>query len=100
MCGLSVFVPFSFFKFHKILSIQSADIILAYSTFILSITLEHLVEVYFTGPSHWANCWEGNRQEGQGSPGARKEAAGADIFISLKRQEETNQPYVFFSVQI
>ena len=56
MCGLSVFVPFSFFKFHKILSIQSADIILAYSTFILSITLEHLIEVYFTGPSHWVNC--------------------------------------------
>ena len=44
--------------------------------------------------------WEGNRQEGQGSPGGERRLQVPDIFISLKRQEETNQWYVFFSVQI
>ena len=44
--------------------------------------------------------WEGNRQEGQGSPGGERRLQVPDIFISLKRQEETNQRYVFFSVQI
>ena len=44
--------------------------------------------------------WEGNRQEGQGSPGGERRLQVPDIFISLKRQEETNQRYFFFSVQI
>ena len=34
--------------------------------------------------------WEGNRQEGQGSPNGRNSLQVSDIFISLKRQEETN----------
>ena len=34
--------------------------------------------------------WEGNRQEGQGSPNGRNSLHVSDIFISLKRQEETN----------
>lgn len=50
------FCTISLFKFHKILRIQSADIALAYSTFILSITLEYLIEIYLTDPSHWVNC--------------------------------------------
>ena len=44
--------------------------------------------------------WEGDRQEGQGSPGGERRLQVPDIFISLKRPEETNQRYVFFSVQI
>ena len=44
--------------------------------------------------------WEGNRQEGQGSLGGERRLQVPDIFISLKRQEETNQQYIFFSVQI
>ena len=49
--------------------------------------------------SSW--CWEGNRQEGQGSPNRRNRLQVPDIFLSLKRQEETNQWYVFsFSIQI
>lgn len=47
MCGLSIFVPFNFFKFHRILRIESADLALIYNAFILLITLEHVVEVYF-----------------------------------------------------
>ena len=43
---------------------------------------------------------EGNRQEGQGSPGGEKRLQVPNIFISLKWQEERNQRYVFFSVQI
>ena len=42
--------------------------------------------------------WEGNRQEGQGSPNGGKRLQVPDIFISLKRQEETNQQYVFPSL--
>ena len=34
--------------------------------------------------------WEGNRQEGQGSPNGGNKLQVSDIFISLKRQEETN----------
>ena len=34
--------------------------------------------------------WEGNRQEGQGSPNRGNSLQVSDIFISLKRQEETN----------
>ena len=34
--------------------------------------------------------WEGNRQEGQGSPNGANRLQVSDIFISLKRQEETN----------
>ena len=34
--------------------------------------------------------WEGNRQEGQGSPNGGNSLQVSDIFISLKRQEETN----------
>ena len=34
--------------------------------------------------------WEGNRQEGQGSPNGENSLQVSDIFISLKRQEETN----------
>ena len=44
--------------------------------------------------------WEGNRQEGQGSPNGGKRLQVPDIFISLKQQEETNQQYFFFSTQI
>ena len=47
MCDLSVFVPFRFFKFHRILRIEWADPALVYSIFILLITLEHMAEVYF-----------------------------------------------------
>ena len=41
------------------------------------------------------SSWKGNRQEGQGSPNGGKRLQVPDIFISLKRQEETNQRYVF-----
>ena len=34
--------------------------------------------------------WEGNRQEGQGSPNGGNSLQVSDIFISLKQQEETN----------
>ena len=34
--------------------------------------------------------WEGNRQEGQGSPNGGNRLQVPDIFISLKQQEETN----------
>ena len=34
--------------------------------------------------------WEGNRQEGQGSPKGGNSLQVSDIFISLKRQKETN----------
>jgi len=34
--------------------------------------------------------WKGNRQEGQGSPNWGNSLQVSDIFISLKRQEETN----------
>ena len=34
--------------------------------------------------------WEGNRQEGQGSPNRGNKLQVSDIFISLKRQKETN----------
>ena len=34
--------------------------------------------------------WEGNRQEGQGSPNRGNSLQVSDIFISLKQQEETN----------
>ena len=37
-----------------------------------------------------ARNWEGNRQEGQGSPNGGNSLQVSDIFISLKRQEETN----------
>ena len=36
------------------------------------------------------SIWEGNRQEGQGSPNGRNRLQVSDIFISLKQQEETN----------
>ena len=42
--------------------------------------------------------WEGNRQEGQWSPNGGNRLQVQDIFISLKRQEETNQRYVFSSL--
>ena len=42
--------------------------------------------------------WEGNRQEGQGSPNGEKTLQVPDIFISLKPQEETNQRCVFPSL--
>ena len=38
----------------------------------------------------WSWDWEGNRQEGQGSPNGGNSLQVSDIFISLKRQEETN----------
>ena len=41
-------------------------------------------------PSRLGHCWEGNRQEGQGSPNGGNNLQVSDIFISLKRQEETN----------
>ena len=45
--------------------------------------------------------WEGNRQEGQGSPNGGNRLQVPDIFISLKQQEETNWQYIFsFSIQI
>ena len=46
------------------------------------------------------SLWEGNRQEGQGSPGGERRLQVPDIFITLKWQKETNQQYVLFSVQI
>ena len=39
--------------------------------------------------------WEGNRQEGQGSPNGGNRLQVPDIFISLKQQEETNWRYFF-----
>ena len=42
--------------------------------------------------------WEGNRQEGQGSPNGGKRLQVPDIFLSLKQQEKTNLPYVFPSL--
>ena len=44
---------------------------------------------------YWKNSfdytdWEGNRHEGQGSPNGGNRLQVSDIFISLKRQEETN----------
>ena len=41
-------------------------------------------------------CWEGNRQEGQGSPNRGNRLQVSDIFISLKWQQETNGRYFFF----
>ena len=34
--------------------------------------------------------WEGNRQEGQGSPNRGNSLQVSDIFLSLEHQEETN----------
>ena len=45
-------------------------------------------------------CWEGNRQEGQGSPNGGKGLQVPDIFLSLKRQEEKRVICFSFSVQI
>ena len=42
-----------------------------------------------------SDLWEGNRQEGQGSPNGGNRLQVPDIFISLKQQEETNQWYFF-----
>ena len=42
------------------------------------------------GSQHCVHRWEGNRQEGQGSPNGGNSLQVTDIFISLKRQEETN----------
>ena len=42
--------------------------------------------------------WEGNRQEGQGSPNGGNKLQVPYIFISLKRQEETNWWYFFPSL--
>ena len=39
--------------------------------------------------------WEGNRQEGQGSPNGGKRLQVPDIFISLKRQEEKTSDMSF-----
>ena len=49
---------------------------------------------------YWKNSfdytdWEGNRHEGQGSPNGGNRLQVSDIFISLKRQEETNYRYFF-----
>ena len=42
-------------------------------------------------PEYWKNrCWEGNRQEGQVSPNRGNSLQVSEIFLSLKRQEETN----------
>ena len=41
------------------------------------------------------NRWEGNRQEGQGSPNGGNRLQVPDILISLKQQEETNWRYFF-----
>ena len=53
----------------------------------------------FPQPHHYlplVSClyWQGNRQEGQGSPNGGNSLQVSDIFISLKRQEETN--VIFF----
>ena len=43
------------------------------------------------GPGDWSRWkWQGNRQEGQGSPNGGNSPQVSDVFISLKRQEETN----------
>ena len=43
------------------------------------------------GPGDWSQWkWEGNRQEGQGSPKGGNSLQVSDTFLSLKRQEETN----------
>ena len=39
---------------------------------------------------HFGSNGEGNRQEGQGSPNGGNRLQVPDIFLSLKRQEETN----------
>ena len=44
--------------------------------------------------------WEGNRQEGQGSPNGGKRLQVPDIFISLKWQEEKPSICFSFSIQI
>ena len=42
-------------------------------------------------PEYWKNrCWEGNRQEVQVSPNGGNSLQVSEIFLSLKRQEETN----------
>ena len=50
-------------------------------------------------PWYW---WEGNRQEGQGSPHRGNRLQGSDLFyLSLKWQEETNYKcQIFFSFSI
>ena len=42
------------------------------------------------GLENFEHYWEGNRQEGQGSPNGGHSLQVSDIFISLKRQEETH----------
>ena len=43
------------------------------------------------GPGDWSRWkWGGNRQESQGSPNGGNSLQVSDIFLSLKRQEETN----------
>ena len=45
--------------------------------------------------------WEGNRQEGQGSPNGGNRLQVSDIFyLSIKSQEETNLDFFPFSIQI
>ena len=45
----------------------------------------------------YSNYWEGNRQEGQGSPNRGNRLQVSDIFyLSLKWQEETNYKCQFF----
>ena len=47
--------------------------------------------------SNWElDGWEGNRKKGQDSPNGGNSLQVSDIFISLKRQEETNSWFFFF----
>ena len=51
----------------------------------------HKLLVFYLANLVWLN-----RQEGQGSPNGENRLQVSDIFISLKREEETNKWYFFF----
>ena len=55
------------------------------------------LEILWARTLEWVviSSWKGNRQEGQGSPNGGKRLQVPDIFISLKRLEETIQDLFF-----
>ena len=69
-----------------------------------SVQEEDTTTVNIYAPNRGAPQWEGNRQEGQGSPNGENKLQVPGIFISLKQQEEkTSNIYIHifsFSIQV
>ena len=85
-------VSVSYYTFFQSLSYKNVCSCCFSSIFLLFIYLVNIFQSYA--------IQRVNRQEGQGSPNGGKRLQVPDIFSSLKQQEETNQQYFFFSIQI